>query len=279
MTRPLVDLQDCVHERAAGSDRFRLAVERFTLCPGDQIALVGPSGCGKSTTLDLLSLIVAPTRAGRFMLRMPQAGTVAGTLADPVDVMALWRRGARDRLTALRAAHMGYVLQTGGLVPFLSVRENVLLTRRALGLPCPGPAVTLMETLGVGELGRRLPRQISIGQRQRVAIARALVLEPRVLLLDEPTSALDVSVQAEILNLLKRLRAEHALTYVLVSHNLAVVATMCDRLAVMNRGRIVEEMDVEALRRGAAREDYTRQLLRASQGYDRAAADSFKDFA
>ncbi|QCN95927.1 ATP-binding cassette domain-containing protein [Azospirillum argentinense] len=219
MTKPLVDLQDCVHERAAGSDRFRLAVERFTLCPGDQIALVGPSGCGKSTTLDLLSLIVAPTRAGRFTLRMPQAGTVAGTLAEPVDVMALWRRGARDRLTALRAAHMGYVLQTGGLVPFLSVRENVLLTRRALGLPCPGPAVTLMETLGVAELERRLPRQISIGQRQRVAIARALAHQPAVILADEPTASLDPSLAEGTMKLLSAVARFQKAALVVVTHD------------------------------------------------------------
>ncbi|MFM8769135.1 MAG: ABC transporter ATP-binding protein, partial [Rubrivivax sp.] len=106
----------------------------------------------------------------------------------------------------------------------------------------------------------------------RVAIARALMLAPQVLLLDEPTSALDVSVQAEILNLLRRLRDAQGLTMVLVSHNLAVVAHMCDRLAVMNRGLVVENMDVDTLRREDPREAYTRQLLLASRGYDREAA-------
>ena len=125
----------------------------------------------------------------------------------------------------------------------------------------------------------RFPHQLSGGQRQRVAIARALVLEPRILLLDEPTSALDVSVQAEILNLLKRLRREHGLTFILVSHNIAVVAHMCDRLAVMNSGRIVEELTVAALRRGAFAEPYTRQLLGASRGYDRALAAQLVTYA
>jgi ABC-type dipeptide/oligopeptide/nickel transport system ATPase subunit len=99
-----------------------------------------------------------------------------------------------------------------------------------------------------------------------VAIARALMLEPRILLLDEPTSALDVSVQAEILNLLKRLRREQGLTYLLVTHNLPVVSFLCDRLAVMRHGRIVEVTDVEALKKGRLLDSYSRELFAASGG-------------
>ena len=133
--------------------------------------------------------------------------------------------------------------------------------------------VRAMEAVGLGPSFRfRFPNQLSGGQRQRVEIARALMLEPQVLLLDEPTSALDVSVQAEILNLLRGLREAQGLTMILVSHNLAVVAHMCDRLAVMNHGLVVEDMDVDTLRREAPREAYTRQLLIASRGYDREAA-------
>ena len=128
----------------------------------------------------------------------------------------------------------------------------------------------LLQDVGLGRGFRfRYPHQLSGGQRQRVAIARALAAEPRLLLLDEPTSALDVSVQAEILNLLTDLRAEHGLTYVMVSHDLAVVGHMCDRLAVMQHGRILEVMDVDALRRGAGKTDYTRHLIEASAGYIR----------
>jgi peptide/nickel transport system ATP-binding protein len=130
-----------------------------------------------------------------------------------------------------------------------------------------------LREVGLGPEHRfRYPHQLSGGQRQRVAIARALILEPGVLLLDEPSSSLDVSVQAEILNLLQRLRRERSLTYVLVSHNLAVVAHLCSRVAVMNAGRFLEELDVATLRARRTQHPYTAQLLRASEGYDRAAA-------
>jgi peptide/nickel transport system ATP-binding protein len=136
-----------------------------------------------------------------------------------------------------------------------------------------------LREVGLGPEHRfRYPHQLSGGQRQRVAIARVLILEPSILLLDEPTSALDVSVQAEILNLLQRIRRERGLTYILVSHNLAVVAHLCARVAVMNRGRFVEELDVASLRARRTREPYTAQLLRASEGYERQAAEALVTF-
>ena len=103
-------------------------------------------------------------------------------------------------------------------------------------------------------------------------MARALILEPSILLLDEPTSALDASIQAEVLNLLDRLRAERGLTYVMVSHDLAVVAHMCERLMVMQHGLAVEELSREDLRAHRAQTEYTRTLLAASEGYKPAEA-------
>jgi peptide/nickel transport system ATP-binding protein len=127
-----------------------------------------------------------------------------------------------------------------------------------------------LSDVGLGPQHRfRYPHELSGGQRQRVAIARALILSPRILLLDEPTSALDVSVQAEILNLLARLRRERALTTIFVSHDLAVVAHLCEEIAIMRHGRLVETLSVAALRKGEAKEPYALELLRASRGYSR----------
>jgi peptide/nickel transport system ATP-binding protein len=118
----------------------------------------------------------------------------------------------------------------------------------------------------------RYPHQLSGGQRQRVAIARALILRSPILLLDEPTSALDVSVQAEILNLLSRLRQDYSLTSILVSHDLGVVAHLCNRIAIMQFGKLVEIVDAAQLRSGGVGEEYTRRLIAASRGFTRATA-------
>jgi len=110
----------------------------------------------------------------------------------------------------------------------------------------------------------RFPHELSGGQRQRVAIARALIVEPPVVLLDEPTSALDVSVQAEILNLLSDRREDRGLTYVLVSHDLSVVAHMCDRVLVMQQGRFVDQLTPDDIGAGRATHPYAQHLIAAS---------------
>jgi peptide/nickel transport system ATP-binding protein len=226
----------------------------FTVGDGETFGIVGESGSGKSTVLRVLAGL---NRAwsGRLLIRGREAEK---------------RRPRRS----YRIVQMVFQDPYGSLHPRQTV-ERILLE---------GPTIQDMDDrhrrvqrvlydVGLGkEFLYRYPHQLSGGQRQRVAIARALILEPRLLLLDEPTSALDVSVQAEILNLLRELRGRRRLSCILVSHNLAVVAHVCDRLIVMNEGRIVEQLEVAALRDGAAQHPYTRQLLRASGPYDRATA-------
>ncbi|MBU3030894.1 ABC transporter ATP-binding protein [Paracoccus marinaquae] len=224
----------------------------FAVAPGESFGLVGESGSGKSTILRAIAGLI-DTWSGRI----------------EVDGKAVAGR-TRDR-AFYRTVQMVFQDPYASLHPRHSVDAVLNEALTLQGMDDIDARITrLLEDVGLGRGFRfRYPHQLSGGQRQRVAIARALAAEPRLLLLDEPTSALDVSVQAEILNLLADLRAEHKLTYVMVSHDLAVVAHMCDRLAVMQHGRILEVMTADALRRGAGQQDYTRNLIAASTGYSR----------
>ncbi|REF72506.1 MULTISPECIES: ABC transporter ATP-binding protein [Paracoccus] len=226
----------------------------FAVRPGESFGLVGESGSGKSTILRAIAGLV-DSWSGRI--------EVAG------EAVAGRRRSRGFHKTVQMVFQDPYA----SLHPRHSVDRVLSETLRLQGMDRIDARIArLLDQVGLGQGFRfRYPHQLSGGQRQRVAIARALAAEPRLLLLDEPTSALDVSVQAEILNLLADIRAERRLSYVLVSHDLAVVAHMCDRLAVMRAGRIVEEMDAASLRAGAAQGDYARALIAASAGYVREA--------
>ena len=238
--------------RGSGKPVHAVQGVSFAASEGAAFGLVGESGSGKSTVLKAIAGLVAPG---------------AGTIKIDGEPF-----GAR-RTPAERRA-MQYVFQDpyGSLHP----RQTV---DRALREPLAIHSVSSADAriaIALDEVGLdarhryRFPHQLSGGQRQRVAIARALILSPSILLLDEPTSALDVSVQAEILNLLARLRKERSLTIIFVSHDLAVVAHVCESLAIMREGRIVERMPVETLRTGEATEPYSRELIAASRGYVRA---------
>jgi peptide/nickel transport system ATP-binding protein len=246
--------------RAASSLVHAVRGLSFRVAEGGAYGLVGESGSGKTTVLRALSGLVTSWE-GRV--------AVAGRL-----------QGARRDRAFYKMVQMVFQDPYGSLHPRRTVdgalSEPIAIHR--LG-DASRRIERALDEVGLGSTHRfRYPPQLSGGQRQRVAIARALVLEPRVLLLDEPTSALDVSIQAEILNLLGRLRRDHRLTYILVSHNLAVVAHLTERLGVMNAGRMVEELTVDELRAAEPREPYTRQLLRASLGYDRRAVDTLETF-
>ncbi|WP_320671380.1 ABC transporter ATP-binding protein [Patulibacter defluvii] len=217
---------------------------------GRTLGLVGESGCGKTTL-------------GRIMVRLldPTEGRVE---LDGVDVQSLDRRA----WAALRPkVQMVFQDTQSSLDPRLTVEQAVAEPLRVNGL-ARGEQVheRVAELVGRCGLGRehlqRYPHELSGGQRQRVVIARALATEPDVIVLDEPTSALDVSVQAQILNLLKDLQDELGLTYVFISHDLGVVRTMSDEVAVMYLGEIVEHGPAERVFRDPAH-PYTQLLLRS----------------
>ncbi len=224
----------------------------FAVAPGESYGIVGESGSGKSTVLRVI--------AG---LNRDWSGEVA-VLGKPQPKI-------RDK-AFYRAVQMVFQDPYGSLHPKKTVDDTLAEPLAIHGIADAEAKITrAMTDVGLPASFRfRFPHQLSGGQRQRVAIARALVLEPTILLLDEPTSALDVSIQAEVLNLLQGLRQERRLTYILVSHDLAVVAHMCERLLVMQFGRGVEEMSAATLASRAPQTAYARQLLTASEGFRRA---------
>ena len=198
------------------------------LAERETVGLVGESGCGK-TTLGLLLLgLLRPTRG-----RVTWNGT-------PLD-----RLGRRDMMRFRRETAIVFQDPLSSLDPRMSVRriveEPITTHDRVRGRALRRRSLALLERVGIdASVAGRYPHQFSGGQRQRVAIARALALHPKFIVFDEPTSALDVSVQAQVLNLVRELRAEFGIGYVFISHNLPVVRLVADRIVVMYLGKIAE---------------------------------------
>lgn len=224
----------------------------FAVADGESFGIVGESGSGKSTLLRV----------------------IAGLHRDWSGELAVGgQRQGRDRSRAFgRTVSMVFQDPYGSLHPRQTVDRALSEPLIVQGIGYDGVRILdALRDVGLEAAHRfRYPHQLSGGQRQRVAIARALMLEPQLLLLDEPTSALDASVQTDILVLLRRVRAERGMTFVLVSHALAVVASLCERAAVMQQGRVVEEVGADDLRRGNLHNAYARELFAASRGFRRA---------
>ncbi|CAH3772767.1 ABC transporter ATP-binding protein [Klebsiella michiganensis] len=227
----LKDLQVIFGEKTA------VSAASFAVDAGETFSLIGASGCGKSTILRVLAGLQRDWR-GRV------------ELFDKAITPGLRFQGELRR-------NVQMVFQD----PYASLHPNHTLWR-TLAEPLKIHAIgeieqrvsTALQEVGLpADTARRYPHQLSGGQRQRVAIARALLLRPKILLLDEPTSALDMSVQAEILNLLNRLKQEHGMTYLLVSHDADVIAHMSDRAAFMAEGVIQRFFNREALVNGEHR--------------------------
>ena len=235
----------------------------FDLAEGEVLGVVGESGSGKSVTmLSLLKLL--PT---------PPAEIVSGSARlEGEDLMAL----DAERLRRMRGARVGFIFQDPmtSLNPVLTVgyqlteplREHLGMDRAA----ARERAAQLLDLVGIPEPTSRLgdfPHQFSGGMRQRVVIAMALACSPKVLIADEPTTALDVTIQAQILDLVKRLRRELGMAIIWITHDLGVVAGLADRVMVMYGGQVVERADVKSLY-ARPRHPYTRGLLRTLPSHD-----------
>ena len=254
---PLLAVRDL---RIAFSGHEAVRGISFAIAPGETLGLVGESGSGKSaTSLALLRLLPPSAEVSGSMGLARADGVVDELLTLPEETMRRHRGQSmamifQEPMTALNPvmkvgrqigeALLAHAPRTGRR----EVRERVLAAMREVALPEPERRID------------DYPHQFSGGQRQRIVIAMALINKPRLLIADEPTTALDVTVQAQILELLKELKREHGLSMLFISHDLAVVAQVADRVAVMRHGEIVEQGSVEQVLT-RPQHAYTRNLL------------------
>ncbi len=200
--------------RGEEARRIRIDIPEFRVRPGEFVAIVGGNGSGKSTLLDMLGLILSPDHADEFALHTDA----------PVD---LTRLSSREKLR-IRRGHFAYALQTGGLLEFLSIRENIRLAARLRNKP-PQKIMETARALGIEDILDKRPGKTSGGQRQKAAIARALVQEPDVILADEPTSAMDTPSAARLMEMFRRLIGESGASLIMVSHDYELVQRSADR--------------------------------------------------
>ncbi|WP_348267798.1 ATP-binding cassette domain-containing protein [Edaphobacter paludis] len=247
----LVEARGLVKEYARGGDTVRVVDDvSFAIRRGETMGLVGESGSGKSTVARMLLRLIEPT-----------AGVVR---YDGVELLAI---GSRDMRGMRRRMQIVFQDPYAALNPRMKVRE-ILAEPFAIHGEQHSATKDHLEVM-LREVGldasalERYPHEFSGGQRQRINIARALALRPEFLVLDEPVSALDVSVGAQVVNLLRELQRKYGLTYLFISHSMPLVRYLCDRVAVMQRGRVVEYGDCEKVCE-APRDEYTRGLIAAT---------------
>ncbi|WP_030830483.1 ABC transporter ATP-binding protein [Streptomyces hygroscopicus] len=244
---PVLELAD-VAARYRGARADVVSDVSLAVRPGESLALVGESGAGKTTLLRLLLGLARPT---------------AGTVRFDGTPLALRDRQQMRRFR--RSVQCVFQDPYSSLDPRRRVGPIVAEPLRSLGLATRAGAApkvaAALEAVGLpADAAERYPHEFSGGQRQRIAIARATVCEPRVLLADEPVSALDVTTRVKVVDLLAELKRERGLTLVMVSHDLSVVASLCERTAVLEQGRVVEQGDTARVL-GAPAHAYTRRLI------------------
>lgn len=268
MTEAVLEVRDLVKHYAVGRAPFgtpqlvhALEGVSFGLRAGETHALVGESGCGKSTLARCI-MRLEPVTSGTIL--------VAGR-----DITHLRGRALRGMRKQVQIVFQDpYSSLNPRRTVFKTIADSLRLYAIGDRADRRARVKMLLRRVGLGsEFMDRLPRDLSGGQRQRVAIARALAVEPQVLICDEPVSALDVSVQAQVINLLKRLQRELGIAYLFISHNLGLVQQIADRVSVMYLGRIVEFADAVALRQQVMH-PYTEALFSAMPVADPEAARS-----
>jgi peptide/nickel transport system ATP-binding protein len=217
---------------------FALEDVGFTLGGGETLVILGPSGAGKSTLLETLAGFYRPD-CGRICI---DGRDVSGALPE--------------------ARRIGFMFQDYALFPHLTVAQNIQFGMRRADAE---RTRALLSRFGLSQLAQRRPHQLSGGEQQRTALARALALDPEVIICDEAVSALDVLVQAQVLNLLADLQANLGLTYLFITHDLAVVRQIADHVCVMEKGRLVETGSTDDVFE-SPQQDYTKALLNAIPG-------------
>ncbi len=255
---PLLEAHDLVKEYGSARVVDRVSL---TLARGETLGLVGESGSGKSTVARMLLRLVEPT-SGRISVHLPDAEGSGARFYDLLDLKTRELRRLRRKLA------MVFQDPYAALDPRMTVRQ-ILAEPFAIHRERPPQGVDARLRELLAEVGLeasalpRYPHQFSGGQRQRINIARAMALRPEFLVLDEPVSALDVSVGAQVINLLRDLQRRYGMTCLFISHSMPLVRYLCDRIAVMQRGRVVESGTWLQVCEGP-REEYTQLLLAAT---------------